>query len=146
VKAKSPGIRTWGFSGAEGPAEFPHLCAGEHGIGGVSARSKLPVYGITRVTPHPRLCGVSLCAIAHLRSSNLSPFFSAARQEFFRPDRRHFWPPRAAAVNDGPSWGHSKGLSLKAAKTGGRRLEEWIVPIDFIDDQKKPNFTGAFRV
>jgi uncharacterized membrane protein len=28
--------------------------------------SKLPVYGITRVTRHPRLCGVSLWAIAHL--------------------------------------------------------------------------------
>jgi len=27
---------------------------------------KLPVYGITRVTRHPRLCGVSLWAIAHL--------------------------------------------------------------------------------
>jgi uncharacterized membrane protein len=28
--------------------------------------SKLPVHGITRVTRHPRLCGVSLWAIAHL--------------------------------------------------------------------------------
>jgi len=28
--------------------------------------SKLPVYGIMRVTRHPRLCGVSLWAIAHL--------------------------------------------------------------------------------
>ena len=28
--------------------------------------SKLPVYGITRITRHPRLCGVSLWAIAHL--------------------------------------------------------------------------------
>ena len=28
--------------------------------------SKLPVYGVTRVTRHPRLCGVSLWAIAHL--------------------------------------------------------------------------------
>src|SRR6266481_6142759 len=28
--------------------------------------NKLPVYGITRVTRHPRLCGVSLWAIAHL--------------------------------------------------------------------------------
>jgi len=28
--------------------------------------SKLPVYGITRVTRHPRLCGVALWAIAHL--------------------------------------------------------------------------------
>jgi uncharacterized membrane protein len=28
--------------------------------------SKLPVYGITRVTRHPRLCGMSLWAIAHL--------------------------------------------------------------------------------
>ncbi len=28
--------------------------------------SKLPVYGITRVTRHPRLCGLSLWAIAHL--------------------------------------------------------------------------------
>jgi uncharacterized membrane protein len=28
--------------------------------------SRLPVYGITRVTRHPRLCGVSLWAIAHL--------------------------------------------------------------------------------
>jgi len=28
--------------------------------------SKLPVYGITQVTRHPRLCGVSLWAIAHL--------------------------------------------------------------------------------
>lgn len=28
--------------------------------------SKLPVYGITRVTRHPRLCGVSLWAIAHM--------------------------------------------------------------------------------
>jgi uncharacterized membrane protein len=28
--------------------------------------SKLPVYGITRVTRHPRLCGVSLWATAHL--------------------------------------------------------------------------------
>jgi uncharacterized membrane protein len=27
---------------------------------------KLPVYGVTRVTRHPRLCGVSLWAIAHL--------------------------------------------------------------------------------
>jgi uncharacterized membrane protein len=27
---------------------------------------KLPVHGITRVTRHPRLCGVSLWAIAHL--------------------------------------------------------------------------------
>jgi uncharacterized membrane protein len=27
---------------------------------------KLPLYGITRVTRHPRLCGVSLWAIAHL--------------------------------------------------------------------------------
>jgi uncharacterized membrane protein len=28
--------------------------------------SKLPVYAITRVTRHPRLCGVSLWAIAHM--------------------------------------------------------------------------------
>jgi uncharacterized membrane protein len=28
--------------------------------------SKLPVYGITRVTRHPRLCGISLWAIAHV--------------------------------------------------------------------------------
>jgi uncharacterized membrane protein len=28
--------------------------------------NKLPVYGITRVTRHPRLCGASLWAIAHL--------------------------------------------------------------------------------
>jgi uncharacterized membrane protein len=28
--------------------------------------SKLPVHGITRVTRHPRLCGISLWAIAHL--------------------------------------------------------------------------------
>jgi uncharacterized membrane protein len=28
--------------------------------------SKVPVYGITRVTRHPRLCGVSLWATAHL--------------------------------------------------------------------------------
>ena len=28
--------------------------------------SKLPVYGIARVTRHPRLCGVSLWATAHL--------------------------------------------------------------------------------
>jgi uncharacterized membrane protein len=28
--------------------------------------NKLPVYGITRVTRHPRLCGVSLWGIAHL--------------------------------------------------------------------------------
>ena len=28
--------------------------------------SKLPVYGITRVTRHPRLCGVSLWAIDHV--------------------------------------------------------------------------------
>jgi uncharacterized membrane protein len=28
--------------------------------------NKLPVYGITRVTRHPRLCGLSLWAIAHL--------------------------------------------------------------------------------
>jgi uncharacterized membrane protein len=28
--------------------------------------NKLPVYGITRVTRHPRLCGISLWAIAHL--------------------------------------------------------------------------------
>jgi uncharacterized membrane protein len=28
--------------------------------------SKLPIYGITRVTRHPRLCGVSLWAVAHL--------------------------------------------------------------------------------
>jgi uncharacterized membrane protein len=28
--------------------------------------SKLPVYGITRVTRHPRLCGVSFWAVAHL--------------------------------------------------------------------------------
>ena len=28
--------------------------------------SKLPVYGIMRVTRHPRLCGISLWAIAHL--------------------------------------------------------------------------------
>jgi uncharacterized membrane protein len=28
--------------------------------------SKLPIYGVTRVTRHPRLCGVSLWAIAHL--------------------------------------------------------------------------------
>lgn len=28
--------------------------------------SKLPVYGITRVTRHPRRCGVSLWAIAHM--------------------------------------------------------------------------------
>jgi uncharacterized membrane protein len=28
--------------------------------------NKLPVYGITRVTRHPRLCGVSLWAIGHL--------------------------------------------------------------------------------
>jgi uncharacterized membrane protein len=27
---------------------------------------KLPIYGITRVTRHPRLCGLSLWAIAHL--------------------------------------------------------------------------------
>jgi uncharacterized membrane protein len=27
---------------------------------------RLPVYGVTRVTRHPRLCGVSLWAIAHL--------------------------------------------------------------------------------
>jgi uncharacterized membrane protein len=28
--------------------------------------NKLPVYGITRVTRHPRLCGISLWGIAHL--------------------------------------------------------------------------------
>jgi uncharacterized membrane protein len=28
--------------------------------------NKLPIYGITRVTRHPRLCGVSLWGIAHL--------------------------------------------------------------------------------
>jgi uncharacterized membrane protein len=28
--------------------------------------NKLPVYGITRVTRHPRLCGLSLWAIAHM--------------------------------------------------------------------------------
>jgi uncharacterized membrane protein len=27
---------------------------------------KIPVYGVTRVTRHPRLCGVSLWAVAHL--------------------------------------------------------------------------------
>jgi uncharacterized membrane protein len=35
--------------------------------------NKLPVYGITRVTRHPRLCGASLWAIAHLLvSGNLA--------------------------------------------------------------------------
>jgi len=42
---------------------------------------------------------------------------STAPQAFFRPDRRYVWPPRAAAVNDGPSWGRPKGLSLTAAST-----------------------------
>jgi uncharacterized membrane protein len=28
--------------------------------------SRLPVYGVTRVTRHPRLCGISLWAIAHM--------------------------------------------------------------------------------
>jgi uncharacterized membrane protein len=28
--------------------------------------NKVPVYGITRVTRHPRLCGITLWGIAHL--------------------------------------------------------------------------------
>jgi len=37
--------------------------------------SRLPVYGVTRVTRHPRLCGISLWAIAHmLANGHLAAF------------------------------------------------------------------------
>lgn len=46
------------------------------------------------------------------------PFFcSTAPQAFFRPDRKLARPSRAAAVKDGRSCGHPKGLSLTAAST-----------------------------
>lgn len=41
-----------------------HRAHGSHGPRMID--DKLPVYGIPRVTRHPRLCGVSLWAIAHL--------------------------------------------------------------------------------
>jgi hypothetical protein len=50
----------------------------------------------------------------------LTPFFcSTAPQAFFRPDRRHVWPPRAAAVNDGPSLGPPEGLVIDGREHGG---------------------------
>jgi len=49
------------------------------------------------------------------------PFFcSTAPQAFFRPDRRLARPPRAAAVNDGPSLGPPGGLVIDGREHGGR--------------------------
>jgi uncharacterized membrane protein len=50
--------------------------------------SKLPVYGITRVTRHPRLCGVSLWAVAHML-----PGASSRTPRWLRPQRQERrWP------------------------------------------------------
>jgi hypothetical protein len=63
-------------------------------------------------------CLIENVPVASCCSPRNSPFFcSTAPQAFFRPDRRYVRPPRAAAVNDGPSWGRPKGLSLTAAST-----------------------------
>ena len=64
----------------------------------------------------------------------MTPFFcSTALQAFFRPDRRHVWPPRAEAVNDG-LLGPPEGLVIDGrehgGRLGGRGPEECMFPID----------------
>jgi uncharacterized membrane protein len=76
--------------------------------------NKLPVYGITRVTRHPRLCGVSLWGIAYLLvNGNLTALIMfgallvtapAERVAPFAIDRHHAvhpsWRPQNRSTRD----------------------------------------------